>query len=190
MNNMKQNNVLNIPTWMKIDSRPLDVGEWQEYGFGYSRIVNEEEVWREVTRYFVRKDTRKLCNYKEVSIMPGLYYVSDHGRLFNVATGNFLADNNNNCRRKVSVLNADGKYMNARVYKLALDNFIEPTQLFNNLVRYLCNTVNHKNGDASCDRLDNLQYTKRDINTEHQAKVQRTLSGTQWVLSSMRQVRM
>ena len=77
---MEQNTIVNLPKWMKIDTRPLDRGKFTQWGYGYTRSIGKRELWRPATRYFVR-GVGKFSGFREVELLPGAYYVSDHGRL-------------------------------------------------------------------------------------------------------------
>lgn len=159
------------PDWMKIDIRPLDEGEFQPYGYGYSRPVSSKELWRPATRYFKRADTARHPGYIEVKLLPGAYYISDHGRIYSAIKKKIITSRRTHKRKGVNLLTIDGKTVKVRRYRLALDNFIEVPAKHKNLIRYLYGTGNHKDGKEWRDSLDNVQYSSNGQNVQHQSRV-------------------
>lgn len=164
-----------IPVWMKIDQRPLDAGIWQEYGFGYSRVVDSKEVWRPATRCFVRKDrdVPGLNNFREVKLLPGAYWVSDYGRVFSCIKNAVICKRRTHKRKYLMLVDDQHNVIRTRRYRLTLDNFVEPPATMRNIVRYLLPDVNHLDGNPWNDKLDNIQYASKQSNIEHRDNVLR-----------------
>ena len=163
---MSKRKLHKIPDWMHIDTRPLDKGEWQQYGYGYSRPVTNYERWRPATRYIRRTDTPGFRSFKVITLMPGYYYVSDHGRIWSAYTGNIMKYSKRK-RWRTALVDASGKHVKIRAYKLALDNFVEPPDNIKNVVYYLMNVVNHRDNRPYHDWLNNLQYSTFEANNQH-----------------------
>jgi len=98
--------------------------------------------------------------------MPGAYFVSDHGRIYSIYSG-LISTSRKHKRKETLILDAEGRRINVRPYKLVLDNWIEPPEYNRNVVRHLLDSVNHIDGRPWNDKLNNLQYTTRSINAEH-----------------------
>lgn len=166
---MRRTEMYPLPSWMRLDKRPMDKGERQPYGYGYSRIVGTNELWRPATRYIRRTTTPQ--KYAEIKLLPGAYYVSDHGRVYSRLTGNIICKRRTHRRKDVMLLAEDGSIVRVRKYRLALDNFVEPTNTYLRIIRLLADSVNHEDGKAWNDRLDNLQYSPTWMNLEHYHKI-------------------
>lgn len=161
------NKLYPIPEWMHVDTRPLDKGEWQQYGYGYTREVHPKyERWRPATRYIRRSKSGKLNTFEVVTLMPGAYYVSDHGRIWSAITNKIIIYRKHK-RARTNLMAADGTVIAIRTYKLALDNFIEPPATIRHAVYYLLGVVNHKDNRPWHNWLDNLQYSNQASNVEH-----------------------
>lgn len=154
---------------LRLDTRPMDQGTFQAWGFGYSRPVKKQELWRPAARYIVRDNSPK--RYHIVRLKPGAYYVSDHGRLFSTAAQDVINKGRKHRRNETHLLDEHGNDVHVRLYKLALDNWIDPPEHLRSIIYSLADTVNHRDGDCWRDRLDNLQYTPNVANVEHQAHV-------------------
>ena len=163
---MSKKNLHPIPTWMHLDNRPLDKGEWQKYGYGYSRPVTSYERWRPATRYIRRQDTKRFKGFSVITLMPGWYYVSDRGRIWCAFSGKII-NYRKHKRSRTFLKSADGSQVRVRQYKLALDNFIEPPDHIKHVVYYLLPIVNHIDNRPYNNRVDNLQYTNYSGNNEH-----------------------
>ena len=150
---------------LRLDTRPIDRGELQQWGYGYSRPVKRQELWRPATRYVVRDNSPK--RYHVVYLKHGAYYVSDHGRLFSAAAQDVINKSRKHKRNETHLITARGSDIHVRLYKLMLDNWIEPPEHLRSIVYSLCDSVNHKDGDCWRDRLDNLQYSPVWMNSEH-----------------------
>lgn len=150
---------------LRLDTRPMDRGEPQQWGYGYSRPVKRQELWRPATRYVVRDNSPK--RYHVVYLKHGAYYVSDHGRLFSAAAQDVINKSRKHKRNETHLITASGSDIHVRLYKLMLDNWIEPPEHLRSIVYSLCDSVNHKDGDCWRDRLDNLQYSPVWMNSEH-----------------------
>lgn len=148
----------------------MDTGTFQPWGFGYSRPVRKQELWRPVTRYIIR-DRSIPKRYRVVYFKPGDYYCSDHGRLFSAAAQDIISKGRKHRRNETHLFDALGDNIHVRLYKLILDNWIEPPEHLKSIVYSLCDTVNHRDGNCWRDRLDNLQYTPNSANIEHMAYV-------------------
>lgn len=159
---------------MKIDMRPIDTGEKQQYGFGYSRKVNKKELWRYANRAIVRRDS-KFKNYEIVKLYPGALLVSDHGRVYSRLSGKIISKRRYHKRHnEIRALLADGVHrIKIRRYRLVIANFIEPPDSIRDVIYFLLDTVNHRDFRAWNDRIDNLQYCTRPMNTEHEFKYNR-----------------
>jgi len=155
---------------LKLDLRPVDSGEFQEWGYGYSRLVIKQELWRPASRYIVR-DKSHPKRYRVIPLQPGAYYISDHGRLFSTIKQGIIHKCRAHRRRHTRLYDAEGNSIHVRPYKLALGNWIEPPKHIRSLVYSLMDSVNHKDGNQWRDRLDNIQYCPLTTNIEHQAKV-------------------
>lgn len=156
-----------LPAWMRIDKRPMDKGKWNQWGYGYSRKVGRNEVWRPVTRCFIRKDTPRICAYQEVKFPFGDYWVSDHGRVFSTITGEIICSRRTHNRKYLCLVAENGSRIRTRRYRIAMDNFIEPPEHLRSVIRHLANSINHIDGRPWNDRLDNLEYTPKSVNLEH-----------------------
>lgn len=151
---------------LRLDTRPMDTGTFQPWGFGYSRPVRKQELWRPVTRYIIR-DRSTPKRYRVVHFTPGDYYCSDHGRLFSAAAQDIINKGRKHRRNETHLFDSLGNNIHVRLYKLILDNWIEPPEHLKSIVYSLCDTVNHRDGDCWRDRLDNLQYSPAWVNSEH-----------------------
>lgn len=152
-----------------LDTRPIDKGEFQPYGYGYSRPVKKRELWRPATRYVVRDVSPK--RYHIVHLKHGAYYISDHGRLWSADAQGIISKCYRHRRKETHLLDENGSFVHVRLYKLVLDNWIEPPEHLRSIIYSLADTVNHKDGRCWRDRLDNLQYSPNSANVEHQAYV-------------------
>ena len=150
---------------LRLDTRPMDQGTFQAWGFGYSRPVKKQELWRPATRYIVRDNSPK--RYHIVHLKPGAYYISDHGRLFSTAAQDVINKGRKHRRNETHLLDEHGNDVHVRLYKLALDNWIDPPEHLRSIIYSLADTVNHRNGDCWRDQLDNLQYSPVWMNSEH-----------------------
>jgi len=148
----------------------MDQGEFQKWGYGYSRPVTKHELWRPAVRYIVR-DKRNPRGYRIVRLRPGAYYCSDHGRLFSTDAQKIINRSRKHRRNETHLRDENGNDIHIRLYKLMLDNWIEPPACFRNVVYSLMDSVNHRDGNCWRDRLDNIEYTPVRINSEHQAHV-------------------
>ena len=160
-----------IPEWMKLDMRQMDTGEKQEFGYGYSRKVNNTELWRYANRAIVRRDS-KFKNFEIVQLYPGALLVSDHGRIYSRLSGRIIAKRRFHKRHnEIRALLADGIHrIKIRRYRLIIANFLEPPESIRDVIYYLLDTVNHRDSHPWNDRIDNLQYCTRPMNTEHEYK--------------------
>jgi len=164
---MKNNNTNEQSTFpFRLDSRPMDRGELQMWGFGYSRPVKKQELWRPALRYVIR-DKHNPKRYRVVRFKAGDYYCSDHGRLFSAAAQGIINRSRKHKRNETHLIDENGNNIHVRLYKLMLDNWIEPPEHLRSIVYSLCDSVNHKDGDCWRDRLDNLQYSPTWMNSEH-----------------------
>ena len=157
----------------KLDTRPIDKGVPQQWGYGYSRPVTKRELWRPATRYVVR-DKRNPRGYRIVRLKPGAYYCSDHGRLFSTAAQDVINKGRKHRRNETHLLDEDNNDIHFRLYKLLLDNWIEPPDHLRNIIYSLANTINHRDGNCWRDQLDNLQYSPAWMNSEHMHALYRT----------------
>ena len=166
---MEKNTTVNLPKWMKLDTRPMDIGRFGKYGYGYTRPVGKRELWRPASRYF-KFNSGKFGGIKEITLKPNTYFVSDHGRIYSTASG--LLKKSKKHRRKLTRLyDSEGKFVYVRPYRLCLDNWLEPPKCHRSVVRHLLRTCNHKNGKYWDDRLDNIEYASRAANTQHEFEV-------------------
>lgn len=160
-------NVYNpLPSWMRIDRRPIDRGEQQTYGYGYSRRVTKNELWRPATRYIRRNDNRCFRDYEMIRLMPGRYMVSDHGSIWD-RKRNRRISYRKHMRSRAYLQAADGRMIHVRAYRLALANWIDPPDTIKNLIYYLLPIVNHRDKRPWNNWLSNLQYTNYQFNTLH-----------------------
>ena len=168
---MKERKLKPCPPWMTIDTRPMDEGEWQQFGYGYSGDVNAE-LWRPANRVIIRRDGGKFKNFDVIELYPDALLVSNHGRVYSRLSGRIINNRRYHKRHNyISCLTADGKHrVKIRRYKLVIANWIEPPANIRNLVYYQLDTVNHRDHHAWNDRLDNLQYCSRPMNAEHEHK--------------------
>jgi len=150
---------------LRLDTRPMDQGTFQAWGFGYSRPVKKQELWRPATRYIVRDNSPK--RYHIVHLKPGAYYVSDHGRLFSTAAQDVINKGRKHRRNETHLYDENDNDVHVRVYKLVLDNWLEPPEHLRSIIYSLADTVNHRDGDCWRDQLDNLQYSPVWMNSEH-----------------------
>lgn len=168
MNTMKKETSFHpLPSWMKMDNRPLDTGVWREFGYGYSRKVGKQELWKPATRCFIRKDQNGFNNYYEARLLPGAYWVSTHGKVFSAIIGKLICNRRTHCRKELALLTEDHTEIRTRRYRLVIDNFIEPPEKTKNIIRYLLGTVNHLDGITWHDRIDNLEYASVQTNIDH-----------------------
>jgi len=167
---MTTKNLHPVPEWMNIDIRPMDPGEWQPFGYGYSRRVTSYERWRPATRYIRRKDNNNFKGFEILTLMPGLYYVSDHGRIWSANRG--IIHYRKHKRSRTMLLLANGEYAWIRPYKLAIDNFVEPPHFLKNIVYYLMDVVNHIDNRPYNNKLNNVQYSTRPANAKHAKQFQ------------------
>lgn len=166
---MKDRKLFPIPNWMKFDERPMDEGEFKKYGYGYTRKVGRKELWRPATRAIIRRDKGHFRNYEIVTLYPGAYFVSDHGRVYSLFINDYLSSRRYHKRHsKMNLLNADGKIVEVYRYRLIISNFIEPPAKLRNFVYYLCDSINHVDLCSWNDRIDNIEYTTRAMNIEHE----------------------
>lgn len=166
---LNTNQEIKSPPWMNMDTRPMDKGEWQEWGFGYSRTVDpKHELWRPATRVILRRDNGKFKSYEIVQLRPGSYFVSDHGRIYSIWYHKLISSDHKHKRHNtVTLAKATGDYIQASRYRVVISNWIEPPPHIRNLVYTVADTVNHINGNEWDDRICNLQYTTRGYNTIH-----------------------
>lgn len=150
---------------LRLDTRPMDRGEFQQWGYGYSRSVKKQELWRPATRYIVRDNSPK--RYHVVRFKAGDYYVSDHGRLFSTAAQGIINRSRKHKRNETHLIDENGNDIHVRLYKLLLDNWVEPPEHLRSIVYSLCDTINHRDGCHWRDQLDNLQYSPVWMNSEH-----------------------
>lgn len=164
-----------IPAWMKLDKRPMDHGAWGRYGFGYSRSVSAREVWRPAVHCLIRKDrdVPGINNFQKIRLLPGAYWVSDHGRVFSCIKNAIICKRRTHKRKYLMLVDEEHNVVRTRRYRLALDNFIQPPLSIRNVVYYLMPDVNHLDGNPWNDRLDNLEYASKQSNIEHRDKVLR-----------------
>lgn len=167
-NYIHMNNQTKFP--LRLDTRPIDKGEFQPWGYGYSRTVKKQELWRPATRYIIR-DKRNPTRYRIVHLKPGAYFCSDHGRIYSTDAQRIINKCRLHRRRETHLLDEHGNSVHVRLYKLMLDNWVEPPEHLRSIIYSLADTVNHRDGNCWRDRLDNLQYTPVSVNTEHLAYV-------------------
>lgn len=168
-----------LPRWMRLDKRPMDTGEWQPYGYGYSRPVDpHNEMWRPATRYIRRKDRNGKHAFEIIQLMPGRYMVSDHGGVWDLRYGKRVASYRKHKRSHAFLQTADGRMIQVRAYRLAIANFLEPPKALRNLIYYCLPVVNHRDGQAWNNWLSNLQYTDMQLNILHGKRRKQANGGT------------
>ncbi len=154
---------------LRLDTRPLDKGQFSPYGYGYSRKVNKQELWRPAIKYIVRDETQPK-RYRIIKLLPG-YYCSDHGRIFSTTKQGIITDNRSHKRRRTQLYDENGEAVPIRPYKLLLDNWVMPPEHLQSVVYCLMDSVNHVDGCCWRDRLDNIEYSPKSVNVEHQVCV-------------------
>ena len=167
---MEQNTIVNLPKWMKLDTRPIDRGRFGKWGYGYTRPVGKRELWRPAFRYIVR-GVGKFSGFREVKLKSGAYYVSDHGRLYSANRGIIISSSRKHRRKRTMLQTESGKYIHVFPYRVALDNFIEPYENYKSVVRRLFGVVNHVDGAAWNNKLSNIVYSTNSENVKHARNV-------------------
>lgn len=168
--------LFSLPAWMRIDKRPMDKGEKQQYGYGYSRPVGKNELWRPATRYIRRRDRKRFHDFEIINLMPDRYLVSDHGGIWDRKWNRRISYRKHK-RSRTYLQAADGKMIRARAYRLALANWLEPPKFMRNLIYYHMPVVNHRDGHEWNNWLSNLQYSDYQLNSLHAKRLRRERAG-------------
>lgn len=85
------------------------------------------------------------------------YCVTSEGLIFSTLTGKFLKPRKRKNGYHQVLLRCDGKYKTVLVHRAVLEGYLGPSSL----------QINHKNGDKSDNRIENLEYVTREENLKH-----------------------
>ena len=137
-----------LPADFEIDNSPIQWGKGSPYGWGYDGEVTKE-LWKPVTRY------------RDLEVVEG-YWVSNYCRIYSTITGDLLSPGKNSVGRPYVMMRCtDGKRHNMLIYRLVLEAWVK------NPLPKLLRGINHKDGNMYNNRLDNLEYTNQQANTQH-----------------------
>lgn len=97
--------------------------------------------------------------WKDIKGYEGLYQVSSHGNVRNLATGRILKQRSNGNGYIRIELWKDKKGRKYYMHRLVADTFLEKPEG--------CNEVNHKDLNPTNNHIDNLEWVTASENTRH-----------------------
>ena len=119
----------------------------------------------------------RMCTYP--SVMPDIYSISSHGRLFNCISGKILMQHVNNEYYVLKLKRTNGTFENFKVHRLVAWEFVPYRRNFNI-------QVNHIDGNKLNNYYDNLEWVTPLENTRHAVdKGLRPLHGSHNKLTSI-----